>query len=1807
MERPVINNRYEMLEKMGEGGSGEVYRVRDLLKERTVALKMLSRLGGAGERYLRFRHEFRTMTRLRHPHIVEVYDFGVTQDDIPFFTMEHIAGGTITEYLARVGLEYPTLAMLLTQICQTLEYIHGKGLVHGDIKPGNILVQEGETPAVKLMDFGLAARIADLARAGVTETAQTGLLAGTLEYIAPEIARGRYADRRTDLYSLGVVLYEIATGICPFRGDSPVSLIRQHLETAPIPPSEQVEEVDTELEEIILRLLEKRPSHRFQSAAELMNRLLSIGDEELAVLPLPSDHIMSAEFVGREEELRALQSVLEEATGGAGRTVLVEGEVGVGKSRLVEEFKFNAQLERAATLEATCFQGQRELHGAVRDIILQAVGLVEPRNPDLVYQHARALIRFVPELREKPYLAYIEEPPELEPAQERLRFLDDAARFLSAASHHQPLVVFIDNLHLADRMTVEFVRYLARNVKRNRILLCATYRKGELPLADESERGTRVAQLISWLAERTDVREITLERMRKDEIKVLISTLLGAADPPAELAGFLFERTGGNPLFCVEMLRSMVEEGLLVRRNHQWQFSRPGVPAVPRTVRTIIGRRLERLDRTRKEIVEAIAIARKDIEVETLREMVGRDEEELLDCLHELVRVGIVEERRPDASITYQFAHALLKQTVYESISEDARRELHGRLAHLLRAACGDDEAFAGDLAYHFHNGGDIEEALHYSRVAATRAANAYANEEAIEHYSRILALLGDDGDEYRLEILLTLGELYDVTGCYNEAVKTNEDALALAKRLKAPPATVADIHRRLGHIWFQQGQYEQAHRALRKGIQRLGAKSETPEMARLRNEIGWIYVRQGEHEKAIESCLKGLRLVEATDHFYELAQSQNLLGVIYLNKGDYERATRYHLEALELREKVGARRDVGGSYINLGVCASRAARWEEAADYYRKGLKIMQEVGAVRGIAILLDNLGNLASRRGELDQALDYSLQALEIAERIGDRQGIARLYNNLGLTCERRGEYERALEFQMKGLELRQAMGDSRGTVIGLHNLGSIQMRMGSWDQARETLLQGLAMSKDVGEPGVAVACSLLLGQLHHRMGAWDDALDHYLSVIRDCVRMKDLLREANASGLLGLLHLDRGDTEAAQPLFTRQLEVAEKVGARDELVAAHIGLAQYHLARGEDDEANRLALKAVDVSRQIGIPVLKGEALTVAATTWSALGEREQAREAFDEAIELLQSTGAPYEHSRALAASGWDRIDAGETERGWEDLGEAETIFLKLGAAREASKIWDGVKGADDSYVSKLRKEGKELATLYRISQVMNSILDLDRLLDKVMDLVVETMRAERGVLMLLDSQTGTLDVRVARNMDRATIEDARNISLGIIRDVARRGQPVVTADAQTDAQFKERESVVLYGIRSLLCVPLKIRGEIVGTIYLDNRRASDMFGPDDVEFLTAFANQAAIALENARIYVELKEAKERLDQENIALRKEVVGRYRFENIVGRSARMEEVYDLVEKVCQSRANVLIFGESGTGKELIAKTIHYHGPRAQGPFVQINCAALPETLLESELFGIERGTATGVDRRIGKFEQADGGTLFLDEIGDMSPAVQAKVLRVLQEREFERVGGRKTVSVDVRIIAATNKDLERLVKDGTFREDLYYRLNVVPIIIPPLRQRRDDIPELADHFLMRFAAENDRELTGISPAAMRLLMSYDWPGNVRELENAIERAVVIECETAIAPESLPQAVVQAVEAPRTEPTEEDLHHMDYRKAKEVLIDRFDRDYLEDLLFRNCGNISQSAREAGMDRRNLQTKLKRYGIDPEKFRRQ
>jgi transcriptional regulator with GAF, ATPase, and Fis domain len=487
-----------------------------------------------------------------------------------------------------------------------------------------------------------------------------------------------------------------------------------------------------------------------------------------------------------------------------------------------------------------------------------------------------------------------------------------------------------------------------------------------------------------------------------------------------------------------------------------------------------------------------------------------------------------------------------------------------------------------------------------------------------------------------------------------------------------------------------------------------------------------------------------------------------------------------------------------------------------------------------------------------------------------------------------------------------------------------------------------------------------------------------------------------------------------------------------------------------------------------------------------------------------------------------------------------------------------------------------------LRKLYEFSQRLMEVQSVSALLEELMDAVIEVTNADKGFLILIDQ--GDPHVAVARNLSQQNLPNGvRHLSDSIIERVMQTKRPLIVSDAVHDEQFKTSESVMNLKLCSVMCAPLMAQGQMLGILYMGNDSVINLFEESSLDVLSIFAGQASLILQNARMLDSIKTDFDALKQQLDA--------HRFGDIIGACPSMREVFRTVEKVAGADISVLITGETGTGKELIARALHQRSPRKDKAFVVVNCGAIPENLIESELFGHVRGAFTGaVATRSGKFQQAHGGTLFLDEMGELPLALQVKLLRALQERVVLKVGDTKPEHVDIRVVAATNRDLEQEMKSGNFREDLFYRLNVINIHLPPLRERGDDVLVLAKYLLAKHAEEYGSKVKGFTPNALIAIRKFHWPGNVRQLENRLKKAIVMCDKTLVGVEDLdmlPEAAAASITT--------------LAQARED----FQRRYILEILDRNNGNRTKTAQDLGVDPRTIFRYLEREpGAKPTKI---
>lgn len=846
-----------------------------------------------------------------------------------------------------------------------------------------------------------------------------------------------------------------------------------------------------------------------------------------------------------------------------------------------------------------------------------------------------------------------------------------------------------------------------------------------------------------------------------------------------------------------------------------------------------------------------------------------------------------------------------------------------------------------------------------------------------------------------------------------------------------------------------------------------------------------------GRIHDAVSNLERALTLVPADDGARR-AKFENRLAMLLYLQLDPARGRALLRDALTHAQDAGDESLAAIVVGNFGLMSRMEGDLVQAELRQREAIERHQRDGNDYELGLTLASLASTlagASRWNDFDEVGE---QVSEIARRRRDPYLLLNLYATRIPAALRRGRIREARELQQAESvwlpSIRRLEADLHHR---LYRAEALRLR---GRETRATRLLSSLLAAPEGERLVlyTALAEAMIGRIRARAGSIDDALS-------GLERARALRPEDSVLGALV-------DVELAR-LVARRPQAGPVRAALDRLATAgpgrgfdegriREGEAWRTLADGDIDDAAGLFRQAIDAYLAVENRVL---------------------------AIELAWSAG------RALA--GRDRSHAAATL-----LREARGLASASGMRAWAQRLADEILELESRLTPRPGVEGAppERDTLHRVSEVLNSAFEPGALLPRALALVCDRLGAERGYILLNAEGEDPRPVAHFGPVNEETRVSALDISRSLVRRVTTSGEPFRSDDAATDPRLVSTLSVLDLSMRSILCVPLRLGDDLVGTIYLENRTSAGQFEEEHLDLLEAFANLVAVALQNARLHEELRQSRDRALGENLSLRREVRDRFRPANVVGQSAEIERVLLDVERMAPSKVTVLITGGTGTGKDLIAKTIHFASPRASQPFLSLNCAALPADLIEAELFGIDDHVATGVKGRPGIFERASGGTLFLDEIGDMPLSLQAKLLRVLQEREFVRVGGSRTLRVDVRVIAATNQDLQALIRDGRFREDLYFRLNTLPIYLPPLRERKVDIIPLATHFLRRFCEENQLSLPRMSAEFRGTLLRSDWPGNVRELQNYIERSVIVSPGPTLEPVVLPEDLQPQVES-------------------------------------------------------------------------
>ncbi|HYM80185.1 MAG TPA: sigma 54-interacting transcriptional regulator [Candidatus Limnocylindria bacterium] len=1221
---------------------------------------------------------------------------------------------------------------------------------------------------------------------------------------------------------------------------------------------------------------------------------------------------------------------------------------------------------------------------------------------------------------------------------------------------------------------------------------------------------------------------LALGPLEEPEVERLVAARLHQT-PPAALLAFLWKRAAGHPGLTVALLQTAAAAGAVRESDAGLIVDAATLETLelPASFEAALLARLKALPEPSRAVAAALAIWGHGLEPRAALELASAGRAELLPpaTLETLVSSGLAAR---DAEGRVGLAPPALAERLVEGLPFEIRRALH-------RAALAVPGLSETSRFHHLSGAGDVAAALDAAeRALAEHPDPGFAAQAA--------ALAESEAPQRAAAWRERHARLLSAAGRYADAIPSFERALALEPRGE----TRHTLRVALSTACLRAGD------AVRLAQVTAEALADDPPPA-LRSRI-----------------LSN----EAAGH---------------LALGALDRSQAIAREALDLAETAADPEAIGVASVTLGAVLGRLGQLNAAATLARRSYQAHEQCGQTTGSIRALVLRGWVAHARQDLADADGAYREALTLARENGLRLALEEVLVNRAVLLGEIGRWKEVREIQAEAARLALEDGRPGGAAVALANLALLEGLTGGSRSALRRARGALRLARKY-LPNNRPTALRALAQAYRYTGWPAKAERGARRALSLAIEIpSDADTEWSRIELMRCwMALERWEevNELAEPA----LDPPPRIGSIGLIVLASLAgraaLRNGHLALAEE----RLALCNRWLSGRAA-PFAAAQTEMLRAELAMARGSAVDGIQHAEQALKTLASLPAPAE--RAAAAVEFVRVALGrpiDSELPFGDwLDQAASTFERLGDRRgHAEALRLQVQWLRRT-TSGARRTVRDRDLIEAVSRLLNSMSDLRKLTQRAMELAGEQLNAERGVLLLADPETGNLEPMADYGaVDATTRHDAVGYSRRVVQRVAESGDSLLIGDAPSDPKALS-ESVLGLGLRSIVCVPMFVNGRVVGAVYLDDSRRSATFSDEDRALLEGFAQLMALAIEKSRGHIEVMRANEELVGENLALRQEATARFQPRAVIGPSLAMQRVMAVVERAANSYATVLITGENGTGKELIARILHYHGKRAAMPFVSVNCGAIPEQLLESELFGILSYVATGVHAREGRFVQANGGTLFLDEIGEMPLRQQVALLAVLANREVQPVGGGPPIPVDVRIIAATNQDLRLQVEQGAFRRDLYYRLNVVPIEVPPLRERKADIPTLARHFLAEFARQQEREVPGLSPNFLAVLMQSDWSGNVRELQNYVERVLAM----------TPGDLLEPIPLPRDLEDRAGSFRVRSGHTLGEMVEALERRIILETLERAGGNQSLAARELGMTEQSMRYRIRKYDL--------
>ncbi|MCD4818809.1 MAG: sigma 54-interacting transcriptional regulator [Candidatus Cloacimonetes bacterium] len=1228
----IIANRYRIIEELGKGSMGIVYKVQDSFRSNELkALKTIRKEIVNFNVLAYFKKEFEIMSRLRHPNLVQVYDFGFERyQDFYYLTMEYVNGKTLGELLKlEQKLDEKKTLDIIVSLCRTLGFIHSRNILHRDIKPSNILIKGNK---IKITDFGLS----DIEN----EEHKTK---GSLIYAAPEILSGK-ADNRSDIFSTGMVFYELITRKNFYhnkstseifeilKSDNKFSNYKNNIVKVIKNPN---------IREIISIILDFFPENRFQYCSEIIhsiNKNLK-RNFSLEIAKTRESYVLGAGFVGRKDELAKLKKSLE--INNSNKIFLVKGKVGIGKSRLFHEFRKYCQLKNIEFLEANCREKITKAYAPFIDIL----------NDILPCASKEIIEKFGPELKKilsaHKIFAEIIVNPVQEPKVEREILIQNITNFLLEYSKQQnsKVTIYLNDLHWADEASLEVLQELMykitriENVKDSKVnlFIFSSVREEEI---------NNIETTLTKLRDKKRLEEIELHPFDTKDVSNYIEAIFGEdyiSDSLQVEISEIGKKVGGNPFFLQQLIKSLVKKGLISRKILKWELLKPIKDIeIPKNLKEIIKKSIEnlRLSNDGKKVLQYFTLLDKPINIAEFKQILPKkidinlkdffkdlenkellvssqfknDEEKIGLPIVEphpnlLLKKGegtirnkpILEKQQkietnnflfPVSSFQfspYTFTHSLIREVIEEEITE--KQEFHHHIAQKIENIYKENiNEYLDELANHYSHTDDNEKIIHYLEKAGDKAKDNYENEKAIGYYDKLLKNLGDlkiqENKKKKIEILHKKCVIFELIGKWDDYLKIAEYSLSLSEKIN-DKLLLGKSKKLIGNILDNKGNYKKALELFDESLNIFNGLDNKEERCNIFICIGVTSNNQGNKEKAMEYYKKSLVISEELGNKKNIAIVLGNIGLLYNSQDNYEKAMKYNKKSLKIHKELGDKKGISTILANRGIIYTNQGNFEKALEYYKKSLKICEKLGDKKGIGNTLCNIGVIYQYQSNYEKAMNYNKKSLEISEELGNKQNICLDLGSIGNIYVYQGNFKKAMEYYKKSLEISEELGNKRTMCIDLGNIGNVYYYQSNFEEAMKYYKKSLKSFKELGDNKAMCIALCNIGNIYRTQGNYKKAMNYFYKGMKISEELDYKQYISSTLVNIGIINDDLGNYEKAMECYNKSLEICKELGNKQlsSIVLENIGNIYKKTKRYSEAEEN--FDKAISLSEELGL--------------------------------------------------------------------------------------------------------------------------------------------------------------------------------------------------------------------------------------------------------------------------------------------------------------------------------------------------------------------------------------------------------------------------------------------------------------------------------------------------------------------------------------------------------------------------------------------------------------------------------------------